>query len=118
MMRRPTRGTAAETRHGGQVTTPPPPDPPAPDPTPFTESDRTFQAFFECNPQPMFLLDLQAFRYLAVENAALGLYGYTRVEFLALDQTDLRVKDEADQLLDDRAALTRGHKKHFRDTRH
>ncbi|MEO8898928.1 MAG: EAL domain-containing protein [Candidatus Dormibacter sp.] len=85
---------------------------------PLTESDRTFHAFFECNPQPMFLLDVRTFRYLAVNNAALDLYGYSRREFLALRQTDLRVEDQAAQLQDDRLAIIHGTKKHFQDTRH
>lgn len=91
---------------------------PAQDAIPLNESDRTFQAFFECNPQPMFLLDVQTFRYLAVNNAALDLYGYTRDEFLALRQTDLRVEEQAEQLQDDRVAIARQSKKHFQDTRH
>ena len=91
---------------------------PAQDAIPLTESDRTFQAFFECNPQPMFLLDVQTFRYLAVNNAALDLYGYSRDEFLELRQTDLRVEEQAEQLQDDRVAIARQSKKHFQDTRH
>jgi diguanylate cyclase (GGDEF)-like protein/PAS domain S-box-containing protein len=85
---------------------------------PLAESDRTFRSFFECNPQPMFLLDVQTFRYLAVNDAALALYGYSREEFLALRQTDLRADDQADQLLDDRVEVRLGSKTHFGDTRH
>ncbi|MGH7722470.1 MAG: EAL domain-containing protein [Candidatus Dormibacteria bacterium] len=84
----------------------------------LVESESAFRSLFECNPQPMFLLDLQTFRYVAVNRAALALYGYSREEFLALSQTDLRIEDQADQLLDDRVALTRGHKQHFQDTKH
>jgi PAS domain S-box-containing protein len=118
MMRRPERGVLSEIRHRGLVTTLHPNDSRVPDRMPVTESDRTFQSFFECNPQPMFLLDLQTFRYLAVNNAALALYGYSREEFLELRQNDLRVEDQADQLAVDRVALARGSKKHFQDTRH
>jgi diguanylate cyclase (GGDEF)-like protein/PAS domain S-box-containing protein len=85
---------------------------------PLAESDRTFRSFFECNPQPMYLLDVQTFRYLAVNDAALALYGYSREEFLALRQTDLRADDQADQLLDDRVEVRLGSKTHFGDTRH
>ncbi len=91
---------------------------PVPDSLPLTESDRTFQSFFECNPQPMFLLDLHTFRYLAVNNAALALYGYSREEFLALHQSDLRIEEQAEQLRNDRVAVMRGDKTHFRDTQH
>ncbi|HEY7925811.1 MAG: putative bifunctional diguanylate cyclase/phosphodiesterase [Candidatus Dormibacteria bacterium] len=91
---------------------------PAVERMPLAESDRTFRSFFECNPQPMFLLDVQTFRYLAVNDAALALYGYSREEFLALRQTDLRADDQADQLLDDRVEVRLGSKTHFGDTRH
>ncbi|MDQ2959574.1 MAG: EAL domain-containing protein [Candidatus Dormibacteraeota bacterium] len=85
---------------------------------PTTETEHDFRALFDASPQPMFVLDLRTFRYRAVNDAALVMYGYTRQEFLELEQTDLRVEGRVDQLEDDRHALTTGTKKHFHDTQH
>lgn len=84
----------------------------------LARSERTFRSLFERNPQPMFLLDRESFRYMAVNEAALTLYGYSRSEFIALAQTDLRLDGEHDQLRHDRRALTTGRKTHFQATRH
>jgi diguanylate cyclase (GGDEF)-like protein/PAS domain S-box-containing protein len=101
--------------HRGKVTST---DSAAIAPMSLVESERTFRSLFDDNPQPMFVLDLQSFRYLSVNAAALSLYGYTREEFLALEQSDLRVPGQAAQLHEDRLALAHGTKLHFRDTQH
>ncbi len=41
------------------------------------------QLFFESNPQPMWVFDPDTFAFLAVNEAAVRLYGYSREEFLA-----------------------------------
>ena len=54
---------------------------------------------FEANPRPMRIFDRETLRYLAVNDAALALYGYSRAEFLALTLKDTRHPDEHDDQL-------------------
>ena len=55
--------------------------------------ERARRAFENC-PLPMRIFDLGSLRYLAVNDAALRYYGYTREEFLALSLKDTRHPDE------------------------
>ncbi|MFN2646364.1 MAG: PAS domain-containing sensor histidine kinase [Burkholderiales bacterium] len=53
-----------------------------------------YRMLFEASPLPMWVLDDQSLRFLAVNDAALGVYGYTREEFLRLSLGELRRADE------------------------
>jgi len=53
-----------------------------------------YRMLFEASPLPMWVLDDQTLRFLAVNDAALGLYGYGRDEFLRMSLGDLRRPDE------------------------
>jgi PAS domain S-box-containing protein len=48
-----------------------------------------FRRVFEANPLPMWIADTATDGFIAVNDAALALYGYTRAEFLALKSTTL-----------------------------
>ncbi len=50
-------------------------------------------------PQPTFIYDTETWRYLAVNQAAIDLYGYSREEFLELKVTDIRPPEDVPQLL-------------------
>jgi PAS domain S-box-containing protein len=52
-------------------------------------SEHMHRLMFDDNPQAMFLFDRHTLEYLAVNKAALGIYGYTREEFLTMSVTDL-----------------------------
>jgi PAS domain S-box-containing protein len=56
---------------------------------PALDSEARYRLLFEHNPQPMFVYDAAGFRLLAVNDAAVQHYGYTRDEFLTLTVTDL-----------------------------
>lgn len=58
------------------------------------------QSLFLSHPDPMWIYDLETLHFLAVNEAAMSKYGYSRTEFLALTIADIR-PDE------DRAALNR-----------
>lgn len=47
-------------------------------------SEAQFRLLFESNPNPMWVMDEETLRFLAVNSAALRHYGYTEAEFLAL----------------------------------
>src|SRR5213083_1078761 len=49
-----------------------------------------YRMLFESSPLPMWVLDDESLRFLAVNDAALGLYGYSREEFLGMSAADLR----------------------------
>jgi PAS domain S-box-containing protein len=53
-----------------------------------------YRMLFEASPLPMLVLDDETLRLLAVNDAALGVYGYSRDEFLRLSIGDLRRPDE------------------------
>jgi len=64
-------------------------------------SEASYREMFEGNPQPMWACHLGNLRFLAVNEAALRLYGYQRAEFLELS---LRELDAVGKGLDPQAA--------------
>ena len=61
-------------------------------------SEAQFRLLFEANPNPMWVFDEETFRFLAVNDAALRHYGYTRDEFLALTAVDIRPPEDRAQV--------------------
>ena len=53
------------------------------------QSEATFRALFDRNPQPMWVHDSQTLEILSVNNAAVGHYGYSKTEFMAMRLTDI-----------------------------
>ncbi len=53
-------------------------------------SERQHRMLFERNPQPVFVYDRTSFEILAVSNAAVAAYGYSREEFLQMKVTAIR----------------------------
>jgi PAS domain-containing protein len=49
---------------------------------------------FDANPQPMWLFDPATLRFLAVNDAAVSQYGYSRAEFLQMTIADIRPPDD------------------------
>ena len=48
------------------------------------ESEKRYRLLFENNPQPMWVIDLETLEFLAVNDAAVAHYGYSRDEFLSM----------------------------------
>jgi len=57
------------------------------------ESEDRFLVLFENNPLPIFVYDVEQFRFLAVNQAAIKHYGYSRGEFLAMSVLDIRPEE-------------------------
>jgi PAS domain S-box-containing protein len=57
-------------------------------------SEENYRLLFSNNPVPMWGYDLQTLKFVAVNNAAKALYGYTEEEFLKMDLYDIRPKAE------------------------
>jgi two-component system, cell cycle sensor histidine kinase and response regulator CckA len=58
-------------------------------------SEDRYRALFESNPQPMWVHDPQTLRFLAVNDAAIRSYGYSREEFLAMPITEIQAPGAA-----------------------
>jgi PAS domain S-box-containing protein len=62
-------------------------------------SEELRSLLFEHNPQPMWIRDQDTLRVVAVNIAALAMYGYSRDEFLELRVTDLVPPEDAETFL-------------------
>ncbi len=70
-----------------------------------------YQQIFDESPAPKYIFDLETFSFLAVNDAALAQYGYTRPEFLSMKVTDIRSEDEEEarplrEILSDNSGAT------------
>lgn len=52
--------------------------------------ERSFRFLFENNPVPIWVFDRETLRFLAVNDAAVALYGYSREQFLSMTALDIR----------------------------
>jgi diguanylate cyclase (GGDEF)-like protein/PAS domain S-box-containing protein len=52
--------------------------------------EESFRLLFKGNPVPMWVTDRESLRFIAVNEAAIALYGYTHEQFLAMTLADLR----------------------------
>jgi PAS domain S-box-containing protein len=67
-------------------------------------SDNDYKQLFFQNPAAMFIFDKQTLRILAVNDAAVHQYGYTREEFLQLTVTDIRTPNTVETFIEHVAA--------------
>ncbi len=68
-----------------------------------------YRLLFEANPQPMWVYDPQTLAFLAVNEAAIRHYGYSREEFLRMTLLDIRPPEEIPALLAHLAELPAGY---------
>jgi len=61
-------------------------------------SEARYRLLFDNSPLPIWLTDVESLRFLAVNRAALQLFGYSQSEFLALEVADLLSSGEAAKL--------------------
>ena len=59
-----------------------------------------YKILFDSNPNPMWVYELNSLKILAVNDAAVFKYGYSREEFLKMTLIDIRPKEDVDSLLD------------------
>src|SRR6185503_19910195 len=62
------------------------------------KSEAQYRLLFESNPQPMWVYDLATLRFLAVNDAAVRHYGYSRTEFLEMTIKDIRPPEDVASL--------------------
>ena len=58
------------------------------------ESEERYRLLFEVHPQPMWVVDANSLAFLAVNGAALGLYGYSREEFRTMTADQIRPPED------------------------
>ncbi len=63
------------------------------------EAAEQYRLLFEGNPNPMWVYDRETLAFLAVNDAAVAHYGYSRGEFLNMTLADIRVPDDFTRLL-------------------
>ncbi|MER3424914.1 MAG: hypothetical protein C4293_18530, partial [Nitrospiraceae bacterium] len=56
--------------------------------------DEPYRLLFQRNPHPMWILDQETLAFLAVNDAAVHHYGYSRDEFLAMTIADIQPSAE------------------------
>ena len=71
-------------------------------------SEVEYRLLFQANPVPMLVFDRDTLHVLAVNEAALRQYGYTRQEFLSMTIADLYPKEDIPELAEDLARRARG----------
>ena len=62
------------------------------------ESEDRHRLLFE-SPQPIWVFDLESLRFLAVNPAAVALYGFSEEEFLGMTLTDIRPEEDIPEFL-------------------
>lgn len=63
-------------------------------------SEERYRELFESSPQILWVYDLETLRFLAVNDAAVRRYGYTREEFLGMTIADIRPREDVKALLE------------------
>ena len=64
------------------------------------EGEQRYRELFDANPHPMWVYDTGTLAFLAVNDAAVEKYGYTKDEFLRLTLKDIRPAEDLPALLD------------------
>jgi PAS domain S-box-containing protein len=72
------------------------------------DSEARYRLLFENNPNPMWVFDLETLAFLAVNQAAIAHYGYSREEFLSMTIADIRPPADTASLRQTISALTLG----------
>jgi PAS domain S-box-containing protein len=82
-------------------------------------SEERYRLLFENNPQPMWVYDTTTLAFLAVNEAAINAYGYSRDEFLGMTIKDIRPADDLPRLMDNISHLPGGldHAGYWRHTK-
>ncbi len=62
-------------------------------------SEYRYRELFDSNPQPMWVLDVDSLMFIAVNDAAIANYGFSREEFLTMTIRDIRPPDEVPRLM-------------------
>ena len=62
------------------------------------DSEERYRMLFDVQPQPMWVVDAKTLAFLAVNGAAMRLYGYSKEEFLAMTADQIRPEEDIEDL--------------------
>ena len=82
------------------------------------ESEARYRLLFDGSPLPICLFDAQTFRYVAVNDKMVELYGYSRDELLAMTVKDLKPPEDVPLMVSCVASASAGHQAHVGIVRH
>jgi diguanylate cyclase (GGDEF)-like protein/PAS domain S-box-containing protein len=83
--------------------------------TELMQREASFRLLFESNPVPMWVYEQKSLRFLAVNDATIAHYGYSREQFLAMTILDIRPPEDREAV---RTAVTHGEYRSDRTWRH
>ncbi len=63
------------------------------------ESEQRYRLLFDLNPLPMWVYDFDTLKFIAVNDAAIAHYGYSREEFLEMKITDIRPQEDVPAIM-------------------
>jgi PAS domain S-box-containing protein len=88
--------------------------------TQLLESEQRYRTLFESNPEPMWVYDEETLQFIAVNDAAVIQYGYSREEFLTMTIKEIRPDEDLSALANRRAHVVDGYGSYddFRTWRH
>ena len=72
------------------------------------ESEERYRIFFENNPMPMAVYDLETIAFLSINDSAVQQYGYSRQEVLSMTLKDICHPEDIQALLDKVSKITEG----------
>jgi PAS domain S-box-containing protein len=72
------------------------------------ESEERYRRLFESNPHPMWVFDIETLSFLAVNDATVHHYGYSREEFLEMSLEDIRPPEDVPRLINTLSELGPG----------
>jgi PAS domain S-box-containing protein len=72
------------------------------------DSEARYRQLFDANPHPMWVYDLDTLRFLAVNDAAVSHYGFSREEFLSMTIAGIRPSEDLPALLKYVSSVTDG----------
>jgi PAS domain S-box-containing protein len=73
-----------------------------------SDSEEICEHFYESNPHPMWIYDLETLAFLDVNDAAVQHYGYSKEEFLSMTIKDIRPSEDIPALLENISKVTKG----------
>jgi PAS domain S-box-containing protein len=73
------------------------------------ESEQRYRQLFDANPHPMWVYDRETLRFLAVNDAAIIHYGYSREEFLQMTLADIRPAEDVPQMQESVRSMAPGY---------
>lgn len=76
----------------------------------LSKSEKKYKYLFKNNPMPMWIIDLEDFKFLDVNEAAIMHYGYSYEEFLSMTAYDIRPQEDKElfEKLDGPEKITAG----------